>query len=152
LNHAGHGVAFPSRTGIAGGFMNFNKKMAITKYGLPSLKDFLQMLMTFMLVTFGLILFMSNDIGQARLYFGRMFSKSIISIPFFFLLDNVFVLLTMVFIVFLLILEWRGRNMEYGIAFTKATPRFRRYFMYAFLVALIYFFGGDARDFIYMQF
>jgi D-alanyl-lipoteichoic acid acyltransferase DltB (MBOAT superfamily) len=118
----------------------------------PSLRDFLSIFITFCLTVFAWIFFRAQNIGRAVKYVSGIFSKSLFSIPKY---SNMETLLTIIFIIFFVIVEWLGREQQYAIASLgikwKTTLRFVIYYT----IILIIFYsalGRNSQDFIYFQF
>ena len=110
------------------------------------------MLVTFSLVTIGLIIFRAENISQAFDYILQICSPTFFSIPKLVGYVNVSALLSFVYIVIVLSLEWHNRDREYGIVF-KANSKLLPQILVSFgLFFLIYYFGLSASSFIYFQF
>jgi hypothetical protein len=121
-------------------------KIATTRYGLPQLKTAGKMLLTFALVTFGLILFRAESIHQAFEFIGNMFSLSLFSFP---LGQKKLLLLPFV----LVVIEWVQRNKEHGLqlgAIKQVGIRFIIYYLIAFAIILLSV--KEVNPFIYFQF
>ena len=115
---------------------------------LPSLKEFSFMLLIFVLVTIGWIMFNANSITDALGYIKGIFDYSIISAPTGIGLKDCFYVLLLIVIVF--ILEWKYRAKEYALQFNS--PGWVKIFiLYAIIVHLI-FCNATQSDFIYYQF
>ena len=80
---------------------------------LPSLKELFLILTTFFLITFSWIFFRADSVPAALNYILRICNRSIFDIPMFF--DRLKGLITLVFIIILLIFEWRGRTAEFPL-------------------------------------
>lgn len=119
---------------------------------LPSLRDFIQILMTFFLVLLGWIFFRSDSLTQAAQFYSEIFSFSLFHKPADFLLEpEVSVLLLL--ITFFIILEWFGREGKYAIeGIDIVRSQYLRWSIYLFLVFLIAIFMGAKNTFIYFQF
>ncbi len=112
---------------------------------LPSMKEFAQMLLTFLLAMIGWVLFRSETIGQAWDFLGGMFSKSLFavpSIPF----------KTLLFVAVMLVVEWIQRKREHGFVMEGIKSGVLRYTCYVAVLALIFVFGVFNETFIYFQF
>lgn len=132
---------------------SFNKKKKIAKDKvLPSLREGLNMLMTFSLVMLALIIFRADSISQAFHYFGRLFSLSLFSMPEI-PLGKKNALTTMIFIIAMFIVEWFQRDKNHGLQIdTIKRPALRLSIYYA-VVFIVYFFGTFTNSqFIYFQF
>ena len=100
-------------------------------------RDIPRMLLTFVLVVIGWILFRSPDMGSCVDYFVGICHSSILSLPF---VENALHLaVTGIAILVMLGIEWR-----------KQLPN--RWWMYFALTLAIWWFAGQDMDFIYFQF
>jgi len=117
---------------------------------LPSVKELLQMVCTFMLFTIGLIIFRAENISQAFDYivhmldfsnfWGKVYSKNIHSIFLCFVM---------------LIVEWMQRDKEHPFELpTKGIwgNYYVRYVFYVGVVTAIILFANQPTNFIYFQF
>ena len=118
---------------------------------LPSFRELLQMLITFVLVMLAWIFFRSNDLGHAIQYLSTLFSSSFFSGPSFPEMKRAWSILLLV--VFFLAVEWRGREHQYAIAYFHAYRRRGiRWTLYLLICLLIFLYQGSQQDFIYFQF
>lgn len=117
----------------------------------PSLKEFRYMIKTFSMIVFSLIFFRAENISHALDYIYRIFSSSLFSIPRH--VFGIYGLITLLFIVFFMMVEWIGREGQHALASlsTKWKPIYR-YLFYYFILFLILFYGGKNQQFIYFQF
>lgn len=120
---------------------------------LPSLREFFQILTTFALTVFAWIFFRAVDLQHAVDYIGGIFSPSLLSMPSFEGMKEAFatVNLTLIF----LLVEWIGREGNYGIAnLSKVRSKAVRWGIYFLILLTIYFYGnhGESVEFIYFQF
>ena len=118
---------------------------------LPSLKDFVFMVITFSLTVFAWIFFRAETIEQAVDITKAIFSASVFSVPYFKDIELIYPFIPLL-ILFVLV-EWYGRESEYAIEhlFTKKKKVFRFAFYYL-VVAIIFVFANSGHDFIYFQF
>src|SRR5690606_29524508 len=116
----------------------------------PSIKEGIQMLITFHLAVFAWIFFRAESVSHAFSYIQNMFSSSLLSMPTL----NKSALATLVLIAFLVFVEWVGREHNYGIEKTFFKhPRLLRWSFYAFVILLIgLFMQAHESPFIYFQF
>jgi D-alanyl-lipoteichoic acid acyltransferase DltB (MBOAT superfamily) len=118
---------------------------------LPNIKEFGQIVLTFVLVTVGWIIFRADNLPQAWEYFSGIFAwNSVGDISFF--ISPVF--LSRVFgIVVMLLVEWIDRREEHGLSMRGIRYRSIRYAIYIvlLLVTVLYFDDGSPK-FIYFQF
>ncbi|MFD2203188.1 MBOAT family O-acyltransferase [Shivajiella indica] len=116
---------------------------------LPSLKEFTQILITFLLTTLTWVFFRSPDVSFAIDYLFGLFSIDLFSMPQM----NMRVYLFAGIVLFFVIMEWMGRKHDFAIqkmAFAK--PAIYRYGLYYSLVMIVFLFARRSQEFIYFQF
>ena len=134
---------------LSGSFAK-KKKLRPNKIGLPNLKDFSLMLITFILVSIGLILFRAESITQAGEYLASIFKCTD--------MFNVSMLEGKKYIfpvLLILTLEWLQRDKEHALQFPSGklfNYTAVRYLIYAVLVSVIFVYAGEVQSFIYFQF
>lgn len=116
----------------------------------PNLKELFQVVITFLLTVIAWVFFRSNTITDAVLYVSKLFDSSLFSVPTL----NKAALGTLILIAFLLIVEWFGRENNYGIEKTFSnSPQLIRWSFYAFIILLLgLFMATNETPFIYFQF
>ena len=117
---------------------------------LPTIKETLQMGATFLLVTFGWIIFRAENISDFYSYATRMFSPTLFTIPRLENIPNFHLVIRLIGIC--LIAEWFSRTKQFGLELLKNAHTFVRWSAYAALITLIVFFAGKNETFIYFQF
>jgi len=120
----------------------------------PSIKDFFQMSITFLLVTIGWVFFRSNNISQSIAYLRGMIDISLFSLPLLATYRKK-LLEAIIYSLFMIIIEWVGRKNQYGFEKLGITwkPIFRYMMYYIFvLIILTSIFSGKEQVFIYFQF
>ncbi len=119
---------------------------------LPSFKELYQMLKTFLLAVLAWIFFRAESVTVAFAYIGKIFSPSFLTVPDFKNRHVAFVVLLL--IGFFLVIEWMGRENQFGIAkLFQNRRRFFRWGFYTFIVFLIgIFMKTRETTFIYFQF
>ncbi|OAV72836.1 membrane-bound O-acyltransferase family protein [Bacteroidales bacterium Barb6] len=133
---------------LSGSFFK-KSKIKINKYGLPTLKDASKMFATFILMSFGLIIFRAENIGQAWDFVCQMFSSSLFSIP-----DNRG-LRRFVYAAVLLIIEWYQRDKEHALQIedvkflSNSIIRWGLYLLFCFIT---FMYAGTSTEFIYFRF
>ncbi|MFT5777402.1 MAG: alginate O-acetyltransferase complex protein AlgI [Crocinitomicaceae bacterium] len=123
---------------------------------LPTLKDAINILITFSLTTLAWIFFRADSIDHAFNYISRMvsglFHSSAYSETLHMINEQVGYLIPILVLLFIII-EWRGRANQYAIAdLGLKWKRPIRYAMYYSLIIVIFWFGGKEQEFIYFQF
>lgn len=140
-----HGLLFVPLI-LTGAFFKKNK-IVTTRLGLPCLKDFGRMLLTFLLVTFGLIIFRADSVADAFSYIGHLFSTSILSFD----IENRY-LQCVAFILLVMVLEWIQRKKEYALDLRGMKSEILKYAIYISVVVVTLVFSTDSSAFIYAQF
>jgi alginate O-acetyltransferase complex protein AlgI len=114
---------------------------------LPTFREFFMISLTFGLTVFAWIFFKAKDMTQAFDYISGIFSSSIISKP------EVFPIITIALVFIFVIVEWIGREGQYGIAQIGLKWKWPfRFLMYYAIIIAIFWFGGKEQEFIYFQF
>ena len=134
---------------LSGAFFK-KAKLKTNRLGLPVVKDFGRMVLTFLLVVLGLILFRADSIPQACDYVSGICSRSLLSIPF--LMNRIYYLPQAFFILLMVVVEWIQRKEQHGLVLDAVHSKFLRYCIYVGLVILMVWVGGKAETYIYFQF
>ncbi|MCG1036560.1 MBOAT family O-acyltransferase, partial [Polaribacter sargassicola] len=114
---------------------------------LPSLREFISMLITFCLTVFAWIFFRSENMSQALQIVNEILSLS------FFEKTSIFPTTTILIIMLFLFIEWNGRNQQYAIMeLNSLKNKLSRYSFYVFLAIIIYLNHSSGKEFIYFQF
>lgn len=117
---------------------------------LPNFKEFINIVFTFFLICLTWIFFRAENITQALEIFGNIFSKSILTIPYYLGIGHTYSLI--VLIVFFIVIEWLGRREEFAIHSILKNYTLIRILFYYLIIALIILFPGNEQEFIYFQF
>ncbi|MFC1734093.1 MBOAT family O-acyltransferase [candidate division KSB1 bacterium] len=118
---------------------------------LPSFKEISGIFITFGLTVIAWIFFRAENIGHAFNYLSGIFSPSLFSTPHFSGMRRA--LITILFVLIFICIEWNGREHQYAIAkFGENRNRLYRWSLYFILIQLIFIFGGPQQNFIYFQF
>jgi alginate O-acetyltransferase complex protein AlgI len=124
--------------------------VAKDKY-LPTLREFFQMGVTFSLTVLAWVFFRSDNLGHAYSYLSIIFSKSFFTIPHFPSMN--LALSTSVLIMIFTLVEWMGRNDQYGIEkIGLKCNRVIRWSGYFIIIIVMFWFTGQEQEFIYFQF
>ena len=117
---------------------------------LPSLKEFLLIVLTFILTVFTWVFFRAESLIHALQYLSGIFKN----LGSFLLMSNYFNYSSIInFIIFFLLIEWTGRNQQYAIAnFGSSWKRSFRYIFYLILIMFIFWYNVEDQEFIYFQF
>lgn len=122
---------------------------------LPTLNEFLSIVLTFSLTAFAWIFFRAENITHAMIFIRGLFSWSLFSIPYggSFLVDGISIYIMMILLFIFIIIEWTGRENKYaieGIGFKF--PVLIRWPLYFIIISAIFYFSGNEKQFIYFQF
>lgn len=114
----------------------------------PSLKDLLQMGITFTLTTLAWIFFRAENISEAIEIMGSVFSESILETP------QVLPLKVFGYIGLFMAIEWMGRRRKFAIEDLSFLSKPLRWLCYLVLIFMIYLLGRFSQEieFIYFQF
>ncbi len=112
----------------------------------PSLRELLHIVNTFMLFSLCMIFFRSPSINVAFSYFDALIDISLFSIPTI-LNFELLLLISLLFGV-----EWLQRDRQHGLEGIVSLPRFWRWSIYYLICSLILWFGVNHQTFIYFQF
>ena len=140
-----HGLLFIPLI-LSGAFFK-KAKLKTGWLGLPCLKDCGRILLTFLLVTFGLIIFRADTVSSAFAYIGNIFSGSILSIS----LENRH-FQCFAFILAAMVLEWAQRKKEYALDLEGVKSVALRFAIYLAVILVTLIFSTDSSEFIYAQF
>lgn len=116
---------------------------------LPSLREFMQMAISFVLVVIGWIIFRAENLTQAFDFISRMFIS---------MFDGYYVSVGKRFILYgilLFIIEWLQRDKQHALQFsTSGMFKYQsiRYAVYAVIAYVIFMYSGKVQTFIYFQF
>jgi D-alanyl-lipoteichoic acid acyltransferase DltB (MBOAT superfamily) len=116
----------------------------------PSLKEIGQMLLTFLLVVVGWIVFRADNIKEAWNYVCGLFSRSLFSIPW--LDTRHYYLPVLIGIVVMMAVEWIQRDRDHAFDLNGIKSHVLKFGIYYVMVVALFWFGGHAESFIYFQF
>ena len=114
---------------------------------LPSFKEIGQMLLTFLLVVFGWIIFRADSITDAWCYVQRIFTQGLFTRP-----DASGITGFTLCICVMLVVEWLQRKREHPFELSGVKPAILRYAFYLAAILAIMTLGGHTENFIYFQF
>ena len=114
---------------------------------LPSVKELIQMLITFVLVTLGWIIFRADNIGIAMYYFIRLFDFSLWQAPY--LTNKIFIFLPLAIMI---IVEWLHKDEPHCFTLSGVKSKIVRYILYFAVAFLVLINMGPEQSFIYFQF
>jgi alginate O-acetyltransferase complex protein AlgI len=137
---------------IISGKISVNQKIEPGKL-VPSLRQFGNILTTFVLIAITNIIFRADSIWQALDYYKHIFSVSIFSFPSLNNLSALAVATAVFFSFIVLFVEWLAKDKEHGLAIiAQKLPKPARWFLYYIIAIIIFLFAGKDQQFIYIQF
>jgi D-alanyl-lipoteichoic acid acyltransferase DltB (MBOAT superfamily) len=115
----------------------------------PSIREVFGMVITFIMAVFGWIFFRAQDVNHAWKFITGIFTKDLWKAPNLPELAD----LTIFFILFMLVIEWLGRESKYALEHIDRV-RFApvRWVFYMALIVCIIVLSGKEQEFIYFQF
>jgi D-alanyl-lipoteichoic acid acyltransferase DltB (MBOAT superfamily) len=116
----------------------------------PSVKELIQMLITFLLTLLAWIFFRANNVEHAINYILDLFSNfsSYLDLAVYLKYRTIFL-----FIAFFMAIEWLGREQQFAIAkFGFGWKKPLRWIFYLILAITILLYSGKGEEFIYFQF
>lgn len=139
---------------IFAGINHKNAKLTADGHILPSLKDASAMILTFVLVMFGWIIFRCDSISQAIGYYSGLFSPTLLSAPNYrdFGIATAVFASTLFFIIVLQTVEWSMRSRAFGLDIGFIRSRCIRWLIYFIIICVLTIFSGTQEKFIYFQF
>ncbi len=116
---------------------------------LPTWKESLQILGTFLLVALGWIIFRAESITQAWEYICAMCNSTLIAMPW---IESAKAIIPIpIILLHLILFEWLLRDKEHGLAI-QSLPLPLRWVIYSYIGILIMALGAQPESFIYFQF
>ncbi|MES2284302.1 MAG: MBOAT family O-acyltransferase [Bacteroidota bacterium] len=119
---------------------------------LPTMKEFLSIVMTFGLTAFAWIFFRAENVGHALIYISGIFSNSLLTIPYF---PGIVKALSIIFLICIfIIIEWFGREQHYALQLSSNIDKkyLRLSWYYAIIFSILMFGNFNGNQFIYFQF
>ena len=130
------------------------KNIEVVAYGklLPSFKDFIAIVATFLLTAFAWIFFRADNVGHAVGFISEIFSTSFFTIPKF--VNKMPFLLTALLIFLFFTIEWLGREQKFALESIGSNwkKRYRIIFYYSIVLVIMIFGNFKENQFIYFQF
>lgn len=114
----------------------------------PSLKEALQLIVTFLLATFAWIFFRAESIHHAYHYIKDIFSSKLWAVP------EIYSGTILLFLFIFIIIEWLGRERNYALEGVGNAIKWRplRWAFYLVLASVVFYYSGEQHAFIYFQF
>lgn len=119
--------------------------MRLNRIGLPVLTDIGRIILTFLLVSFGMLIFRSVNMSTLIALMQQMGSNWAWSI------DHG-ATIGWILVIGMMIVEWIQRNKEFALELSGVKSRVVRWSIYLVLMFLIYWLGGGEQHFIYQVF
>ena len=118
---------------------------------IPSFKETISMLFTFLIVSLSYIFFRAENANHAFIYLNGIFSYDIFSLPEFY--DELRALKVICLIIAFMIIEWIGREGQYAIESLSNFSALTRHTTYVIIIIVVFYYMSDnPAEFIYFQF
>ena len=119
---------------------------------LPTIKEILSIALTFSLTVLAWIFFRAENVTHAFTYLSQIFSPSVLTVPHFPGIGKS--LITIILIIIFMLVEWIGREYQYGIQFLeKQKYQIINISIYYIIIFIIIMCGNfNENEFIYFQF
>ena len=130
---------------ILSGAMFTKNKLTTYSWGFPKPKVLLNMLLTFVLVTAGNVIFRADTIGQAFAYLHGITNGGWLQVTPGWRQN-------LCFIALMLIVEWVQRKKQHGLDLSDIHSHLLKFAIYYVLLVTLFIFGEKAETFIYFQF
>lgn len=115
---------------------------------LPSIREIINIIITFALTVLAWIFFRSDSVGNAIEYIGNMLNSSLFNYPN--LSQSAYN--TLILVIAFVLIEWIGREGEFAISRIGKLPLWMRWSFYFTIIILMFVFTGKEQAFIYFQF
>lgn len=136
---------------ILSGKLNKRKKLAKDR-SLPTLKEFGNMVLTFVLFMISMIVFKADDMTMALDYFQRLCSFTLFQLPEI-PLSRILLVQSFFFIAVMLVVEWIQREKDHGLTLDNMQkPALRFAIYYALIFVIIRYGAWENNAFIYFKF
>ena len=112
----------------------------------PSMKEIINMFITFLLTVFAWIFFRADNVGHAVSYISGIFSSKL------FVASEVWPWTIIILIVLFIVVEWLGRKGQYAIEKIQYINKPIRWLLYLTIIIMTFCFTGEEQQFIYFQF
>ena len=141
-----HGLLFVPLI-LSGAFYQMPKIQVYEHLNLPKPKDFGRILLTFLLVTLGFILFRADSLTHFAQYLTSMCKMSLFTMP----LVRSALTRTLLFTLIMIVVEWLLRDKPHPFAVQNHPLACRIIYIYVLIFCILEY-AGDAQSFIYFQF
>lgn len=144
-----HGLLFVPLI-VSGAFFK-KEKLNTNRIGMPVLKDFGRIVLTFFFVVIGLILFRAPSVMGAFEYLAGMMQLGTLRATYrFFILPEVRLISWIC--VAMLVIEWNQRNTNHGFDIARFHPVVRYMLFIVLLLVIFFLYPATSSQFIYFQF
>jgi D-alanyl-lipoteichoic acid acyltransferase DltB (MBOAT superfamily) len=137
---------------ILSGKMFKKTRIETNSWGFPKFTTLRKMLLTFLLVTIGMVFFRADTMTQAIGYFAGIFDSSLLSKPL--VIKQEYYIPLILKLIFFIVVEWYSRNEPHGLA--KVGLNWNVWLRQTFYILLIFVvllnIKGEASQFIYFKF
>ena len=112
---------------------------------LPNIKEFFQIVTTFVITILAWIFFRADSLTHAFDYIANIISVDIFSMP-------IFPKKVILFLILFVLIEWFQRDKQHALQFDFKFPKILKWSFYLVILLVIFYYGGSQQNFIYFQF
>jgi D-alanyl-lipoteichoic acid acyltransferase DltB (MBOAT superfamily) len=123
-----------------------NLEVVALNRSLPSVKEIINIFLTFLLVCFAWIFFRAESVSQALQYIKNIFSNTLFSLP------NPFPFKILCFIILMIFIEWINRQKFHGLEISNYNRWVRRIIYLIIIFIILRYANFGSKEFIYFQF
>ncbi|MDC0204632.1 MBOAT family protein [Flavobacteriales bacterium] len=120
---------------------------------LPSIREAVNILLTFSLIVFAWIFFRAESITHALLFIKYLCINLYVEIPNISSIGELHIFITCILILGFTIIEWMGREGQYAIEkYSSKWNRWQKWGFYYLILLAIFIYSKNQQEFIYFQF
>ncbi|ALR32267.1 acyltransferase [Chryseobacterium sp. IHB B 17019] len=123
-----------------------NLEVVALNRSIPSVKEVINIFLTFLLVCFAWIFFRGESVSQALQYIKNIFSNTLFSLP------NPFPFKILCFIILMIFIEWINRQKFHGLEISNYNRWVRRIIYLIIIFIILRYANFGSKEFIYFQF
>lgn len=123
-----------------------NLEVVALNRSIPSVKEVINIFLTFLLVCFAWIFFRAESVSQALQYIKNIFSNTLFSLP------NPFPFKILCFIILMIFIEWINRQKFHGLEISNYNRWVRRIIYLIIIFIILRYANFGSKEFIYFQF
>ena len=120
---------------------------------LPSLRDVINIAITFLITVFAWIFFRAESVTHALSFIKHLFANLYLEIPNILEVGDWHIFITSILILVFISIEWMGREGKYAIEkYSSNWGKTKRWGFYYIILIAIFMYSANQQEFIYFQF